>query len=243
MSTKFDLSLYIPNLSIDCVVFGYEAGELKVLLSKPKYAPDFWALPGGYVAKTQGIDQAAASILKERTHLEDIFLEQFRVFGGEGRIVDNPFRNLARAGLRALDPVKFDEEVINWMTGRFISIGYFALVDISQVRPSVGELEEALAWFGLGSIPSLTYDHQEIIEEALQSLRQDLDRRLIGFALLPETFTMKELQVLYEAIFARQFPMNNFQKKMLDMGVLERLEKKFTGGSHKAPYLYRLKTR
>ena len=238
---KFEADLFLPHISIDCVVFGYESGELKVLLSKPNYLKDRWSLPGGYVFKTESIDQAAARILIERTGLDEIFLEQFRVFGEERRIVSDEIKEEIRTGLEALDPVKFDTVAIDWITGRFVCIGFYALVDIQKVQPKAGELEEALDWFALAKIPPLTYDHREIVKYGLDSLRQNLDRKLIGFKLLPETFTMKEVQVLYEVVYERGFPMNNFQKKILDMKVLERLEKKFTGASNKAPYLYKFK--
>ena len=238
---KFETDQFLPHLSIDCVVFGYEKGKLKVLLSKPNYLPRFWSLPGGYILRSESIDQAASRILKNRTGLDRIFLEQFRVFGQEGRIVSSEEKEAVKIGLATLDPDRFDSGAIDWITGRFVCIGYYALVDILQVQPKIGELEEALDWFGLEEIPDLTYDHREIIQAGLHALRQNLDSKLIGFELLPQTFTMKEVQVLYEAVYQRSFPMNNFQKKMLDLQILERLEKKFTGASNKAPYLYRIR--
>ncbi len=238
---KFETDLFLPHLSIDCVVFGYERGVLKVLLSKPNYIKNNWSLPGGYIFKNESTDQAATRILKQRTGLDEIFLEQFRVFGEGGRIVDSEEKEEVKIGLAALDPERFDPVAIDWITSRFVCIGYYALVDIQKVQPKTGELEEALDWFGMEEIPVLTYDHREVIYAALQALRQNLDAKLIGFELLPETFTMKEVQVLYEAVYRRSFPMNNFQKKILDLKVLERLEKKFTGASNKAPYLYRFK--
>ncbi|WP_317195112.1 NUDIX domain-containing protein [Algoriphagus oliviformis] len=129
---KFDVTLYIAQLSIDCVVFGYEDGEIKVLLSKPSYLQDFWSLPGGYVLKTEGTDQAACRILTERTGLENIFLDQFRVFGSEGRVVGSEQVDQIKAGLIALNPEMYDEEIVSWMAERFVSIGYYALVDIKK---------------------------------------------------------------------------------------------------------------
>lgn len=232
---KFGTENYISNLSIDCVIFGYEEKELKVLISKSKFGTDIWNLPGGYIIKNEGIDKAASRILKERTSLENIYLEQFRVFGDENRIVDSKFRNLLLTELSR----KYNVADAEWITSRFICIGFYALVEISKVTPQIGELDEYLEWRSIKDIPEMIHDHNEILNFALEALRQNLDQKLIGFNLLPETFTMREVQELYEAIYDKQFAMNNFQKKILELNVLERLEKKFTGAQNKAPYLYR----
>lgn len=241
LMNHFGIENYLPHLSIDCVIFGYQDRELKVLISKFKYGENLWGLPGGYILKSDSIEQAASRILRERTGLEQIYLEQFRVFGAEDRIVSSETRDLLRSELASFDPELFDPKTIDWMTGRFVCIGFYALVDLNKVNPRPGLLEENIQWFSVDKMVSLTHDHDEIIRFGLDALRKNLDEKLIGFNLLPETFTMKELQELYEAVYDRQFPMNNFQKKMLDLKVLERLEKKFTGAQNKAPYLYRFK--
>lgn len=238
---KFGIENYIKHLSIDCVIFGYENQELKVLISKFKYGNDLWGLPGGYIFKTEGIDSAASRILKERTALENIYLEQFRVFGNENRIINSEYKEMMKAELNKFDEQRFNAETTEWITSRFVCIGYYALVDINKVSPQIGEFEEKLEWFNIKNAPKMTYDHNEILSYALSALRQNLDQKLIGFNLLPETFTMREVQELYEAIYDKPFAMNNFQKKILDLNVLERLEKKFTGAQNKAPYLYRFK--
>ncbi|MBA4851196.1 NrtR DNA-binding winged helix domain-containing protein [Emticicia sp. BO119] len=238
---KFDTEKYISHLSIDCVIFGYKDKELKVLISKFKFGRGVWSLPGGYIMKSEGIDAAASRILKERTSLENIYLEQFRMFGDENRIQNDPHKEEIRARLTEFDPQRFDAVVTEWITSRFVSIGYYALVDINKVNPQNGEFEEFLEWRSMNDIPEMTYDHKEILTFALEALRKNLDEKLIGFNLLPETFTMREVQELYEAIYDKTFPMNNFQKKILDLNVLERLEKKFTGAQNKAPYLYRFR--
>ena len=238
---KFGFNKYISHLSIDCVIFGYKDEELKVLISKPKYGKDYWALPGGYILKTESIDKAACRILKERTDLEKIYLEQFRVFGNENRIINIEYKEIIKTELSAYDSRRFDPETIEWITSRFVCIGYYALVDINKVNPQNGEFDEYLEWRSIKDVPAMTYDHNEILSFALEALRQNLDQKLIGFNLLPETFTMREVQALYEAVYDKPFAMNNFQKKILDLNVLERLEKKFTGAQNKAPYLYRFK--
>lgn len=234
---QFGIENYISNLSIDCVIFGYQEGELMVLISKYKFGNKSWNLPGGYIKKNEGIDNAAARILKERTGLADIYLEQFRVFGDEHRIVNSPHTTLMITALSK----QFNVKETGWFTSRFVCIGYYALVDIHKVNPQNSEFDEYLEWKSIKKIPKMIYDHNEILRSALEALRQNLDQKLIGFNLLPETFTMREIQELYEAVYDRPFANNNFQKKMLGLEVLERLEKKFTGAQNKAPYLYRFK--
>jgi ADP-ribose pyrophosphatase YjhB (NUDIX family) len=184
---EFGSDNYISNLSIDCVIFGYEEKELKVLISKSKFGTDNWNLPGGYIQKNEGIDKAASRILKERTSLENIYLEQFRVFGDENRIVNSRFGELLLTQLRQ----KYNVADAEWITSRFICIGFYALVEISEVTPQIGELDEYLEWRSIKDIPKLIYDHNEILKYALDALRQNLDQKLIGFNLLPETFTMR----------------------------------------------------
>jgi len=238
---KFSTEDYIAHLSIDCVIFGYEHGSLKVLICKFKYGKNLWGLPGGYIMKKESIDRAAARILKERTALDKIYLEQFRVFGDEDRIVKSDSKQMMKTELNKFDKQVFDTKTTKWITSRFVCIGYYALVDINNVKPQTGEFEERLEWRNVNDIPKMTYDHNDIVRYALEALRLNLDQKLIGFSLLPETFTMKEVQELYEAVYDKPFARNNFQKKILDLNVLDRLEKKFTGAQNKAPFLYRFK--
>jgi 8-oxo-dGTP diphosphatase len=240
---KFNTERYIPNLSIDCVIFGYKDGALKALISKFKFGKNLWSLPGGYILKTESTDGAARRILKERTDLDNIYLEQFRVFGEANRITGSEHKEVIESGLKKFDKGVFDAKTTKWMTARFVCIGYYALVEIDKVHPAPGMLEEHLEWRSIKDIPKLTHDHNEIVTLALEALRQNLDQKLIGFNLLPETFTMKEVQELYEAVYDKAFARNNFQKKILDLNVLERLEKKFTGAANKAPYLYQFRSR
>ncbi len=230
---------FIQQLSIDCVIFGYNHRQLKVLVSKLYFKGDFWVLPSGFILKEEGIDQAARRILQERTGLNDVFLEQYKVFG------DVPRNNMAIVSeIRRLNPMKFDESSVRdidleWLTKRFISIGYYALVDINKVVPKLMQIDQSIDWYDIDELPNMIGDLNHQVTNALEALRLNLDSKLLGFNLLPEKFTMKELQHLYETVYDRPFRRNNFQKKMLDLGVLERLEKKYTGASNKAPYLYR----
>ncbi len=236
-----DSNDYINQLSIDCVIFGYKDKKLKVLVPKLDMKPDFWALPGGFIKYDEGIDKAALRILEERTTIKDIYLEQFRVFGQENRINSEILDSISNENIGNIDKLITDDKYVNWFNKRFISIGYYALVDINKVHPQKTEFDESVDWYDIKNIPKLIMDHNEIVERALETLRLNIDNKLIGFNLLPETFTMKDLQELYEAVYAKEFARNNFQKKVLDLNVLERLEKKFTGASNKAPYLYKFK--
>lgn len=234
---SFGIEQYIANLSIDCVIFGYEDGQLKVLLAKLKYGKNLYNLPGGHILKTESVDDAAIRLLQERTQLKNIHLNQFKVFGDANRIVNTQYKKLIHQELSN----KYSKKEADWILDRFVCVGYYALVEIAKVKPIVGELDHSLEWISIHDIPKMIHDHKEILEEALKALRQQFDQELIAFNLLPKTFTMKDLKSLYEAVYEKDFPMNNFQKKMLDLNVLERLEKKFTGAQNKAPYLYRFK--
>lgn len=230
---------FIQQLSIDCVIFGFHESRLKVLLPKLNVKGEFWALPAGFINQEEGIDEAAHRILKERTGIQDIYLEQFRIFGQAGRTNIDFFNQLIALnqnlfGLNALTPAEYE-----WVTKRFVSIGYYALVDINKVVPTRTNMDESIEWYDIKALPQMIMDHNDMVSCALETLQLNLDQKLIAFNLLPETFTMKELQEVYEAVFDKPFARNNFQKKILDMNVLERLEKKFTGAANKAPYLYR----
>ena len=140
---------------------------------------------------------------------------------------------------QVIEDLPFDFWNIPFLKQRFISIGYYSLVDFQKVTPSVNFFFERCEWFDINNLPPLAIDYAEMIEHALEAMRQSLDYQLIGFNLMPETFTMKELQKLYETILGEPLKRNNFQEKILSLNILERLEKQYNGGAHKAPYLYR----
>jgi 8-oxo-dGTP diphosphatase len=224
---------FIPQLSIDCVIFGFHKNQLKILLLKMK-GSDAWSLPGGYVEQHEDIDAAALHILKNRTGLSDIYLEQFSVFGKANRSTQESLRLFLEANTVDLTDYQ-------WMLQRFVSIGYYALVDFSKVIPATDHFTDSYEWFDTTKLPELAFDHLEIIQKALETLRLTLDSKLVGCNLLPETFTMIELQSLYETILEVPLRRNNFQRKMLSLDILERIEKLYTGAANKAPYLYRFK--
>jgi ADP-ribose pyrophosphatase YjhB (NUDIX family) len=232
---------YIPQVSVDCVIFGYQAKQLKVLIPKLDLTGDFWALPGGFVHQWEDIDQAATRILGDRTGITDIYLEQFRVFGNASRANSQFIDRLIELNQDKVEKKQQNPTDYEWINKRFISIGYYALVDINRVIPQKTSLDATIDWYDIHELPAMILDHNNIIQEALGTLRRDLDQKLIAYNLLPETFTMKELQQLYEAIYDQPFAANNFPRKILEQNVLERLDKKFTGAANKAPYLYRLR--
>ncbi len=218
---------YIPQLSIDCVIFGFHEGELKVLLLQWKDSKK-WCLPGGFVLKQEHIDDAAVRILQNRTGLNNIYLQQFYTFG-------DPERARKTHGARKPGDVTGK----SWLTERFITVGYWALVEFSKVDPTPDDFSLDCKWWDINKVPSLILDHNAILDKALSSLRIHIYDYPVGKDLLPQKFTMPELQTLYETILGKDLDRRNFQKKMLSMGILERLKERKQGGAHKAPYLYR----
>mgnify|MGYP001497760907 CR=1 FL=1 len=221
---------YLPHLSVDCVIFGFHENELKVLLLEWKDSKR-WSLPGGFVLKNEHIDDSAVRILKRRTGLDKIYLRQFHAFG-------DPARKKKKHGLKP-PPDATD----SWMMDRFITIGYWALVEFSKVVPTPDQFSSSCQWWDVKDVPDLILDHNEIIDTALESLRNHLNDYPIGKDLLPEKFTMPELQHLYETILDKQLDRRNFQKKILSLEILDRLRELKHGGAHKAPYLYRFNQR
>lgn len=218
-----------PGVSIDNVIFGFHDHQLKVLLLQ-SVKKDLWMLPGGFPEKKEGIDAAAARILKFRTGLDDIYLQQFYTFGQVERSNNEVMVNFLK------EKKKFKPD--HWILQRFISIGYYALVEYAHVKPHPDEFSLECTWHELNKLPKLLMDHQTIIDKALEEMRLKLNYQPIGYNLLPKEFTMKNLQSMYETILGRKLDRANFNRKMLSYGILDRKEKHYSGGSHKAPYLY-----
>lgn len=222
--------VFLPSVSVDCVIFGFHASELKVLLLRAKNIGR-WALPGGFVYKDENVEEAAARVLQERTQLTGIFLQQFYLFGDVKRTEQKHARNfLEEAGLKDPDS--------HWILQRFVTVGYYALVEFEKVRPIGDETSSECAWHSVQDLHNLIIDHKQIIEQGLKSLRVHLNYQPIGFNLLPKEFTLKDLQAIYETILGKKLDRSNFQRKILSYGILDRKEKQFNGGSHRAPYLY-----
>jgi 8-oxo-dGTP diphosphatase len=221
---------YLASLSLDCVIFGFHENQLKVLLLKMKNARQ-WALPGGFVFKDEDIARAAKRVLKERTGLSEIFLQQFNVFGQPKRS-DAGFhrRFLKKEGIEIADD--------HWLLQRFVTIGYYALVEYSYVNPRPDKFSDDCTWRDIDDLPELMMDHRQILDAALETLRVHLNYHPVGYNLLPEKFTMPELQKLYETILGKKLDRRNFQRKILSYGILKRLKEVKQGVAHKAPYLY-----
>lgn len=233
---------YIPQVSIDCVIFGYSEQQLQVLIPKINFKGDFWALPSGFVFQDEDMDDAAHRILRERTGIESIYLEQFKVFGRANRSSKEFLDKLIQQNFDKLGEKSASHATeYDWFTKRFISVGYYALVDMNKVVPQKTDIDQSIEWYSIHDLPRMIMDHKEIINEALKTLQSHIDEKINAFNLLPETFTMKEVQEVYEAISGKTFVRTNFQKMILSLDVLERLEKKFTGAQNKAPYLYRFR--
>lgn len=215
---------FLPHISIDCVIFGFHNNELKVLLLQWKDTKN-WCLPGGFIYRDEHMDDAAVRILRSRTGLHNIYLQQFRTFG-------DPNRNKGRQGTKL---IKAD----SWIRERFLTIGYWAIVDFSKVTPTPDEFSQECRWWDINKVPPLILDHNEILDQALVSLRRDVNDYPVGKDLLTEKFTMPDLQRLYETILGRKLDRRNFQKKMLSLGILQRLKERKSGVAHKAPFLYK----
>ncbi|RZK17834.1 MAG: NUDIX hydrolase [Flavobacterium sp.] len=212
---------YLPHISVDCVVFGFHDGEIKVLLLKMKDTEN-WLLPGGYLLKNEAIDDAAYRVLKERSGADKIFLHQFGVMGSPNRSQEF-FKD-------------FDDDL--WHKQRFITIGYYALVDNTKINTVLDELSDSCEWKPLKQLPDMGMDHESIIEKAIEALRSDLNYKPIGYNLLPPEFTMPELQRLYETILNKPLNRGNFYRKMLSFKILKKLDEPRKGAAHKSPNLY-----
>jgi 8-oxo-dGTP diphosphatase len=202
-----------PLLTVDSVVFGLdESNKLRVLLIQRAYDPfaGFWALPGGFVKKDENLELAARRELEEETGVKDIYIEQLYTFGNFDR-----------------DP-----------RGRVVSVAYYALINLKNHPVKASTDAKNAAWFKLDEIPELAFDHQEILEKASERIRAKVLYKPIGFELLPEKFTLSDLQKLYESILGQQLNRRNFRSKMLKMELLEEVERQ-TNVSHRPAQLYK----
>ncbi|MEQ8237898.1 MAG: NUDIX hydrolase [Cyclobacteriaceae bacterium] len=229
---------YVPGISLDCVVFGYSQGILKVLLLKYRNAAA-WALPGGFLPADMEMEDAVNDILYMRTGLRNIFLSQYHTFSSMQRGWDiNLQSKLAFLQAKAMWPEAYRPELKAWFNQRFISTAYLALIQADKASPVPDDLSELCQWMPVNDLPGLVLDHKEMIEMALQHLKVQINYMPIGKSLLTDKFTMSDLQSLYESIFQKRLDRANFQRKILKLGILKRHEKLMTGAANKAPYLY-----
>jgi len=210
MSCRYDRPR--PGLAVDCVVFGFDEADLKLLLVERAMSPcqGHWALPGGFVRIGESVDEAARRELREETGLAGVFLEQLFTFG-------------------AVDRHPGD---------RVVTVAYYALVKLADQRTRPATEARAATWFPASKVPPLAFDHGQILQVALDRLRGKVRYVPIGFELLPPKFTLSELQHLYEAILGRPLDKRNFRKKVLAMDLLDDLEELQRGVRHRAARLY-----
>ncbi len=200
-------------LTVDCVVFGVDDDELKVMLIQ-RGLPPFegkWALPGGFVHVDESLEEAARRELQEETGLQNVFLEQLYTFGEVSR-----------------DPRE-----------RIVSVAYYALVKLSDHRVHAATDARDAAWFPVHDMPSLAFDHAEILQTAVERLRGKVRYQPVGFELLPRKFTLSQLQHLYEVVLERELDKRNFRKKVLSMDLLIETDEVEQDVAHRAARLYR----
>lgn len=199
--------------SVDNVIFGFDEGELKVLLIRRLEDPfkAMWALPGALVNPDEDLRDAPKRILQELTGLNDVFLEQVFTFGKVNR---HPL-------------------------GRVITVAYLSLVNINNVEPVAASFAQEVAWHPISSIEALAFDHAEIMYKCFERLQRKVRQQPIGFELLPESFTLSQLQNLYESVLQKQLDKRNFRKKILSMKILVDARQTQRGVAHRPAKLYR----
>ncbi|MER3375117.1 MAG: NUDIX domain-containing protein [Allomuricauda sp.] len=198
-------------LAVDCIIFGFDKENLKILLIKRNFEPEKgkWSLIGGFLKKTENLDQAAVRVLHTLTGLSDIYMEQLYTHSKIDR-----------------DPGQ-----------RTISVSYYALIDVESHKFDGIQIDSA-RWFELNEAPDLIFDHNEMVQRAIARLRRRAMTKPIGFELLPEKFTMRQLQNLYESILDKKLDKRNFINKINSLDVLIKLDEKDMSVSRKGAYLY-----
>ncbi len=210
----YDASKYErPSVTVDVVMMSLRQRDLQVLLIKRRSWPyeGMWAIPGGFVNIDESLESAAKRELQEETEVQDVYLEQLYTFGDPGR-----------------DP-----------RTRVITAVYFALLDSERLQVKAASDASDVGWFSVYDLPPLAFDHAKILNYALNRLRGKLDYTTIAFSLLPEQFTLRELQRVYEIILHRRLDKRNFRKKVLATGILEDTGAKKMEGTHRPARLYR----
>src|ERR1043165_7366500 len=203
-------------LTVDCVVFGFDEGELKVLLIQRALEPfkGRWALPGGFVRVDETLDEAARRELAEEAGLKDVFLEQLYTFGAVDR-----------------DPRE-----------RVVSAAYYALVKLAAHETKAATDATDARWFPLSQVPKLAFDHAGILATGMARLKSKVRYQPIGFELLPPKFTLSQLQHLYEAVLETELDKRNFRKKVLSFGLLVPLKETEMSGRHRPAQLFSFNT-
>lgn len=218
-----------PHVSVDCVIFGFDDDKLKVLLieqAHPNKETHRLALPGDLVFENEGLDEAAARVLNELTRLKGIFLRQFHAFGNPDRVSNDKDKEW-------LETYRTDPNA------RVITIAYFSLVKMEEYNPGTGSFAAASNWVDIHNVPELAFDHNQILDKALEALREEINHNRIGLDLLPKKFTLSQLQRLYEVILDRPLDKRNFRKSIKKMHHIKALDERQTGVNHKPAQLYK----
>lgn len=225
-----------PHVSVDCVIFGYDFEQLNVLLiersyfregkSKSQKMVTDWLLPGDLVSDKENLDHSAKRVLNELTGLDNIYLEQFYAFG-------NPDRVRKSADAEWLKSIRAHPEA------RVITIAYMALVKLEAYVPQPHSFARRSVWVPVNKVPDLAFDHNEILNKAMEALRMKLKYSSIAFELMPKKFTIGQLQKLYEAISDKKFDKRNFRRKLKSLNILVPLEEKQKDVAHKPAKVYR----
>lgn len=208
------------QFTVDCVILSLNNGELQVLLTERNEYPykDWWSVPGYFVDKYEEMEDAVKRVCHEMTGLKNIVMDQLAAFAG----------------------VKRHPE------GRILTVAYLALVQFDEVKHKIKPVSSYMRqakWFSIRELPELAFDHSEIVSRSLEKLRTTLHFSSDIFALLPEKFTLTQLQQLYEAILGKKLDKRNFRKKINSLGYLKGLDEVQTGVSYRAAKLYRLDRR
>ncbi len=217
------------SLSVDCVIFGYDCEGLKVLLVEQRTPPNQpivrhrMKLPGSMILENETLPEAARRVLLERTGLERVYLKQIDIFSNPQRVVGEELEWIA----------KFHEVA----TQRVVTVGYYALVPITYNRLRHTKRKGA-TWCKYNKVPRLVMDHNEILEKAMEMLREDFERSPIAFELLPKRFTIRELQDLYSAVKGVELDNRNFRKKILGSGIIASTGDKEQNVAHKPAEYY-----
>ena len=203
-------------LSVDCIIFGFDEGKLKILIGKRKMDPGRgeWSLYGGFVASDESVDDAATRTLYELTGLRNLFMRQVGAFGNVDR-----------------DPGE-----------RVVSIAYYALINVKDYDNDL-RIKHGVEWMDINEIPQLYSDHNEMVRKARKMMQQKLSQEPVGFRLLPSLFTLTQLQRLYEAVNGEELDKRNFRKRIKDMDFIEKTDLIDKTGSKRGAYLYRFNKR
>ncbi len=222
-----------PNLTVDCAIFGYQEGGLKLLLVKDRIISQ-WCLPGGFVKKAENLVEAAARVTATNTGIYNVFLKQFKTFG-------DPGRNNLRGVFDAEEFLKITGFMLSpdsWLTGETVSVGFYAVTDILSAVPNTDLFSSECAWFPVNELPDLANGHREMVSDAWLAMRIDLYHFPISKSLLQPKFTLKEIKTLYEVLSGKKLNPTNFPNKVLALGLISKLEEKKHIGAHRAPAFY-----